>query len=54
MSRSKDELLYRFHKVFCGSYVSNLWNLEAPWKPVVASVLEAFVENTFEEQRPLN
>ena len=31
---AKDERIYRFHKLFAESYVTNLRNLEAPWKPV--------------------
>jgi len=41
----EDERLYRFHKLFAESYVTNLRNLEAPWKPVIASVLDAIIKN---------
>jgi len=44
----KDERLYRFHKLYAESYVTNLRNLEAPWKPVVASVLDAIVQRIYE------
>lgn len=39
-----DERLYHCHKLFAESFTTNLRNLEAPWKPVIASVLEAIVE----------
>jgi len=45
----KDERLYRFHKLYAESYVTNLRNLEAPWKPVVASVLDAIVQRVYEK-----
>ena len=39
-----DERFYRFHKIYAESYTTNLRNLEAPWKPVIASILEAIVK----------
>lgn len=43
-SNVKNERLYRFHKLYAESYVTNLRNLEAPWKPVIASLLEEIVQ----------
>ncbi len=48
----EDERLYRFHKLFAESYVTNVRNLEAPWKPVIASVLDAIVKKVCETRRP--
>lgn len=46
-----DERLYRYHKLFAESYTTNLRNLEAPWKPVIASVLEAIIKKVCEERQ---
>ena len=40
------------HRLYAESYVTNLRNLEAPWKPVIASVLEAIVKKVCDEQEP--
>ena len=42
-ARVKAERLYHYHKVYAESYATNPRNLEAPWKPVYASILEALV-----------
>ena len=37
------ERLFHYHKIYAESYRTNPRNLEAPWKPVYASILEALV-----------
>lgn len=51
-SNIKDERLYRLHKLYAESYVTNLRNFEAPWKPVITSVLEAIVKKVHQELSP--
>ena len=42
-ARLKASRLYHYNKIYAESYATNPRNLEAPWKPVFASILEALV-----------
>ena len=43
-SNLRDERLYHFHKLYAESYTTNTYNLEAPWNPVIDSILEGVVK----------